>query len=148
MVEYYAQSGANYNCWHCDPTNSSPHNYAVREILSLMKETGARTLLDVCCGTGRALKSALDRGYDGQGIDVSPQLLEIARDEIGIPEENLTLGDATSLPFADQSFDICCVLGALHHTAQPETIISEMVRVCRLGIVVSDEGNHGWGGMK
>src|SRR6059036_420036 len=39
MVEYYAGSAVNYNQWHCDPANDSPHNYAVREILSLMQDT-------------------------------------------------------------------------------------------------------------
>lgn len=148
MLEYYAKTGANYNRWHFDPANESPHNCAVREILSTMQETDSRTLLDVCCGTGRAVKAALDCGYDATGFDASPELLKIAKCEVGIPETRLVLGDATQLPFPDSSFDLSSVLGALHHTARPEAIILEMIRVSRRAIIVSDEGNHLWGGLK
>ena len=148
MVEYYAKTAANYNQWHCDPANDSSHNYAVREIVSLMKQTGSKTLLDACCGTGRAVRAALDCGFEATGLDASPQLLDIAKREMGIPESRLVLGDATRLPYPDSSFDVCSVLGALHHCARPEAIIMELIRVSRRGIVVSDDGNGLWGGMK
>ena len=148
MVEYYAKTGTNYNRWHYDPTNKSSHNYAVREILSTMHETNSKTLLDLCCGTGRAVKAALDAGYDATGLDASPELLKIATREIGIPENRLVLGDATQLPYPDSSFDLCSVLGALHHTARPEAIIQEMIRVSRRAVIISDEGNHLWGGIR
>jgi SAM-dependent methyltransferase len=120
----------------------------VREILQAMRDTDSRTLLDVCCGTGRAVKVALDQGYDATWIDVSPHLLGIARRELGIPERRLILGDATSLPFPDGAFDVCCILGALHHTAMPIKLVSEMIRVTRNAIVISDEANGLCGGIK
>ena len=63
MIQYYDQTAAQYNQWHCDPTNESSHNFAVREILQTMKDLDARSVLDVCCGTGRAVRAALDSGY-------------------------------------------------------------------------------------
>lgn len=148
MVRYYDQTAANYNSWHCDPNNDSSHNFAVREILRTMKDIKAASLLDVCCGTGRAVRAALDAGYTATGIDVSPSLIEIGSRELSLPKECLLVGDATALPFKDKTFDVSCVLGALHHTAQPCRIINEMVRVTKKAIIVSDEANRVSGGIK
>ncbi len=148
MVKYYDQTASNYNTWHCDPNNESSHNYAVREILQTMRSLNATSLLDVCCGTGRAVRVALDNGYNARGIDVSPSLIEVGCRELSIPKECLVAGDATNLPFQDNEFDVSCVLGALHHTAQPHRIVTEMIRVTKKAIIVSDEANHFSGGIK
>ena len=148
MVKYYDQTASSYNSWHCDPNNESSHNFAVREVLQTMRSLNALSLLDVCCGTGRAVRAALDSGYAATGIDVSPSLIEIGIKELSIPEERLIVADATGLPFGDNSFDVSCVLGALHHTAQPHRIVMEMIRVTKKAIIVSDAGNQLSGGIK
>lgn len=148
MVEYYSRTGPQYNTWHCDRGNSSSHNFAVREICRTMREVHANSLLDVGCGTGRGVRAALDLGYDAVGLDISADLLDIARKELSIPGERLIQGDATKLPFPDNRFDVSCILGALHHSAQPHKIITEMIRVTTKAIVVSDEANHLSGGVK
>ena len=148
MLQYYDQTAVNYNSWHCDPNNDSSHNFAVREILRTMKDLNAGSLLDVCCGTGRAVRAALDGGYSATGIDVSSSLIEIGRRELRLSEASLLVGDATNLPFGDKTFDVSCILGALHHTAQPGRIINEMVRVTKKAIIVSDEANRISGGVK
>ena len=146
MIAYYDRTASNYNSWHCDPNNESSHNFAVREILQTMQSINASSLLDVCCGTGRMIHAALNSGYHAMGIDVSPALIEIGRKDI--PKERLIIGDATNLPFQDNSFDVSCILGALHHTPQPRRIVTEMIRVTRKAIIISDEANHFSGGIK
>jgi SAM-dependent methyltransferase len=113
-----------------------------------MQEVDGKTLLDVGCGTGRGVRAALDMGYDAVGLDISPRLLEIAHKELAIPEHRLIQGDATNLTFPDRHFDVTCILGALHHSAQPLRIIEEMIRVTKKAMVISDEGNHLTGGIK
>jgi ubiquinone/menaquinone biosynthesis C-methylase UbiE len=148
MTEFYERTGSQYNKWHCNPSYASSHDFAVAELLQTMSEIKAKSLLDVGCGTGRATRTALDKGYEATGLDISSSLLDIAHRELGIPRERLIVGDATQLPFAADSFDFGCALGTLHHSAQPAKIISELIRVCRKGIIVSDEGNHFPGGVK
>jgi ubiquinone/menaquinone biosynthesis C-methylase UbiE len=148
MVEYYATTGSTYDAWHCNPNDHSSHNYALKEIHSVLRDTGSRTFLDICCGTGRAVRSVLDQGYIAVGIDASHELLQIANSQHGIPAAQLVKGDATQLPFPDEAFDVVCILGALHHTAMPHKLVSEAIRVSRKAIVISDEGNHFYGGMK
>ena len=148
MLSYYASTAGDYNRWHWDRTGGSFHDYAVDEVISVLRTTGSNTLLDVCCGTGRAVKAAIDNGYQATGVDISDELLSIGKKELGIPEKTLVQADATRLPFPDESFDIACILGALHHTAMPRLIISEMIRVSRVGLVISDEANGLSGGIK
>jgi ubiquinone/menaquinone biosynthesis C-methylase UbiE len=148
MVEYYGRTASHYNEWHLDPNDNSNHNRAVRVVLKLLAEAPGSKLLDVCCGTGRCLRAALDAKFDARGIDISPEMLQVAEQDLKIPRERLQCGDATRLPYPDNAFDFSCVLGALHHCAIPDAIVSEMARVTSRTIVISDEGNRLSNGVK
>jgi SAM-dependent methyltransferase len=144
MTAYYANTATKYHNWHVDPE----HDFAVRELLALATARGYRTVLDVCCGTGRALKACLVSGLDAHGVDVSQALIDEGVARGGLPPDRFTCADASKLPFRDKQFDASCVLGALHHSAVPLKIITEMVRVTRHAIVVSDAGNALHGGLR
>jgi SAM-dependent methyltransferase len=60
-------------------------------------------LLDVPCGTGRYFEIYQSRGLDFHGVDLSPDMLEVARRTYS--EAKLTQGDIFSLPFRRQEFD-------------------------------------------
>jgi SAM-dependent methyltransferase len=54
----------------------------------------ANGVLEVACGTGRVTLQLAKDGVDITGLDISPELLEIARRKsIGIPNVNWVLGD-------------------------------------------------------
>src|SRR4051812_41803378 len=89
MVAYYARTAPQYNNWHCDISNNSSHNYAVRETLGLMAKLGTKTLLDVCCGTGRAVRAALEAGFEARGIDLSRELIETGIRDLKLPAASL-----------------------------------------------------------
>ncbi len=148
MRDYYRRTAVQYNSLHYTLSDDDSHNCAVKELLKLLAEDRASTLLDVACGTGRGIRTALDAGFEAEGIDLCPELLDVAEKDLKIPRSRLHCGDATQLPFSDNSFDVSCILGALHHSAMPHTIISEMVRVTRRAIVISDEANHLHGGVR
>lgn len=89
------------------------------------------TVLDVGCGTGRFL-NALPASYERIGIDVSPGMLDIAR------EKGLEVVQASGdeMPFEDKSFDLVTTFAVLHHLIDPERVRStlcEMTRVVRPG---------------
>ncbi len=88
-----------------------------------------RALLDLGCGSGLLCRLAADRGADVAGIDICPQLLEIARERT--PAADLREGDMSALPFADASFDIVTAANALQFAPDPAEAFAEAARVLR-----------------
>lgn len=91
-------------------------------------------VLDVGTGTGGLVAALLDSGLPCEvtGLDRSPAYLARARARIGT-RARLVEGDATALPFSDQSFDLVTTTLMLHHL--PMTVraglVAEACRVAR-----------------
>jgi demethylmenaquinone methyltransferase/2-methoxy-6-polyprenyl-1,4-benzoquinol methylase len=71
---------------------------------------GARTALDVCCGTGdfsQALLKAYGPGLSLTGADLSAAMLSLAAKRL--PGAKLVLAEAKELPFPDGSFDLVTI---------------------------------------
>lgn len=96
-------------------------------------------VLDLCCGTGDwALDSVDAVGKNGAvtGLDFSENMLEIAREKVALrADKNITLiqGNAMSLPFADESFDVVTIGYGLRNTPDYLTVLKEMQRVLKKG---------------
>src|SRR5436305_9088993 len=60
--------------------------------------------LDVGCGTGLLAERLASAGYDMVGIDPSEGMLEVMRERA--PQIAAVHGSGTSLPFADDTFDL------------------------------------------
>lgn len=148
MVDYYARTATAYNRWHSDLQVRGAHNFAVAKLVNLVRTRSYGRVLDLCCGTGRAVKICLDNGIDARGVDISQELIDEGIRTWNLPADRFACADATQLPFPDNYFDVSCVLGALHHSALPFQIIEEMIRVSRHAIVISDEGNRWHRGLK
>ncbi|WP_395316876.1 class I SAM-dependent methyltransferase [Variovorax sp. UC74_104] len=93
-------------------------------------------VLDVGTGTGVVAVTAARRGARVTGLDLTPELIEAARENAGISGHGdiaWTEGDAENLPYADASFDV--VLSQFGHmfAPRPEVAISEMRRVLKPG---------------
>jgi len=92
-------------------------------------------ILEVGCGTGLVLARIASFARSARGVDLSPGMLEKAR-ERGL---DVVEGSATSLPFADNSFDATCSFKVLAHVPEIEKALSEMARVTRPGGTVIAE---------
>ena len=85
--------------------------------------------LDVACGTGDMCVELMKRGCDVTGVDISGEMLSIARQKTA--SANLQTGDAESLPFADNAFDaVTCAFG-IRNFEHLEQGLGEMVRVLK-----------------
>jgi SAM-dependent methyltransferase len=73
-----------------------------------------------------------------RGNDPSPQLLEVARQRFGIPADTLDLAPSDPLPYPDASFDAVVATGVMHHIPDHSLVVSEMLRVARQAIFISD----------
>ena len=101
-------------------------------ILQMLKNSGARTVLDVCCGSG-CLACRLSRaGFEVTGVDSSPTMLNRAKAKHR--GARFMLCDASQMLFA-AAFDAAVVSLALHEMDPPlrEPVWEAMRRAVRLG---------------
>src|SRR6266851_4818347 len=141
---YYARTAAAYDDYH---VNREPeHNIALQYISCLLGQFSIKSVLDVGCGTGRGIRQLRENrpGLRVMGLDPVAELLEVAATK-GISRAALIRGDARALPFPDQRFDAVVELGILHHVADPETVVREMLRVAKRAVCVSDCNLFGQG---
>ena len=104
-------------------------------------------ILDVGIGTGYFAADYLQFTRDITGIDISEKMLNIARAR-GLT--NVFTGDAASLDFPEETFDLVISITAIEFLKEPEKAISEMVRVCRKGgrVVIGTLGSGSWWAVK
>lgn len=92
-------------------------------------------VLDVACGTGVAAITAARSGATVSGIDLSPVLIDRARENAAIGRLQIDFrdGDAEALPYADAAFDV--VISQFGHmfAPRPEVVVAEMLRVLKPG---------------
>jgi len=92
-----------------------------RRLRELIEERspGAVTLLDVACGTGKHL-DRLRAWYQVSGLDLDPQLLEIARERLGGVE--LHEGDMSSFSLG-RTFDVVtCLFSSIGYVGTVERL--------------------------
>jgi len=98
---------------------------------------GARSVLDVPCGTGRFHDLFASRGWRYCGADAASAMLTVAREKCGT--SNWIAGDLTRLPFADRSFDLALCIRLMHLVRDErlrEAFLAELARVSRIGVIV------------
>lgn len=91
-------------------------------------------VLDVACGTGvvaRAARELVGPSGEVSGVDLNPAMVAVARERA--PEIDWRVGDATSLPFDDESFDVAVCQSALFFFPDRAGACREMARVVRPG---------------
>lgn len=144
QLAYYAETAHRYDDMHV--REDDEHGLALQFMISLMRHYGIESVLDLGCGTGRALlrlQSELPNVVT-MGVEPSSELRKVGYSK-GLLETQLVDGNAMSLAFDDGSFDLVCEFGALHHMPEPSKAVAEMLRVSRKAIFISDSNNFGQG---
>jgi ubiquinone/menaquinone biosynthesis C-methylase UbiE len=120
------------------------------EIQLLLCEARGR-VLDIACGTGRAMEIlSRSQRLELHGCDISDFLIAQAR-ERGIPADRLRVADATRLDYAAGSFAHAYSIGSLEHFTEAgvTAAIAESARVSSGAVfhmvpVSRSGGDEGW----
>lgn len=132
MKEFYARNVRYHELIDRHEQTGATYDGMVRELLARATPPGRRPrLVDVALGTGYYVRQAKAYGAFACGIDISLHACLLARgkDE-GLP---VCRGDAESLPFRDEVFDVAVCLQLLEHTPFPDKVVGEIARVLRKG---------------
>jgi demethylmenaquinone methyltransferase/2-methoxy-6-polyprenyl-1,4-benzoquinol methylase len=91
----------------------------------------APKLLDIATGTGTSLKKLVNQGIDLTGLDLSENMLEIARTKY--PGVQFVEGSVLKMPFPDNSFDIVTCSFSFRNFGETDVAIGEIFRVLKPG---------------
>lgn len=118
----YARENDNglFNAWYERP-----------ELLRLASDVEALRVLDAGCGHGSLLQELHNRGAIVSGFDISPAMIELARERLGATADLRIADLAAPLPYADDTFDLVTVSLALHYVEDWEGTLKELRRLLR-----------------
>jgi SAM-dependent methyltransferase len=117
---------------YMNPPAGTP--YGLEYAFHLLGDIRGKTVLDLGCGTGENIIPLLKRGARVIGIDISPDLIAIARKRLQDANLEATLADGdahdTGLPY--ESVDVIFSMALIHHLDIPAAR-EEMWRILRKG---------------
>lgn len=124
------------------PANLLMHQQTVRSCITALNRAALfplrdRRMVDIGCGTGSWLTEFVQWGALPEnlgGIDLIPERLELARKRL--PAADLHLGNASELPWEDESCDIVTqfvVFTSIRDVALRRAIAKEMLRILKPG---------------
>jgi ubiquinone/menaquinone biosynthesis C-methylase UbiE len=124
------------------PANLLMHQQTLRSCIYLLQQAGmfplaGRRVADIGCGAGAWLLEYIQWGADPSqvaGIDLMEDRLNRARRRI--PQADLHLGNASGLPWPDESFDLVSQMLVFHNIFDPalkQAVAGEMLRVLKPG---------------
>jgi ArsR family transcriptional regulator len=104
-------------------------------------------MLDLGTGTGRLLEIFSPLYARGVGIDLSREMLAVARanlDHAGVRNAQVRQGDIYAPPVERESFDLVTIHQVLHYLEDPAAAIREAARLLRPGgrLVIVDFAPH------
>lgn len=99
----------------------------------------AGTLLDVAAGTGRFFEHYYRAGLAVVAVDISQDMLDIAKKRTRTDLTTLEIGDATELRFADCEFDVVVCVRLLHllPEQQMRKVVTEICRVASSHVILT-----------
>ena len=100
-------------------------------VVDAMEVSKGQRVLDLAAGTGTSSEPYADAGIDVVACDFSLGMLKVGKRRR--PDINFVAGDATNLPFADNTFDATTISFGLRNVNEPKKALQEMLRVTKPG---------------
>ncbi|MGA8164622.1 MAG: class I SAM-dependent methyltransferase [Waddliaceae bacterium] len=90
-------------------------------------------ILDLGCGPGRDAKYFVDKGYRVVGVDISPQMIALARDSV--PQADFIVSDIESLNLNCESVDAIWASASLLHVSKQAmpSVLANLYRTLKPG---------------
>lgn len=156
--DYYNSTAEKYDAWHTETESAKivdQWNFENLQKFLLASHSRERSgnqqkvekCLDIACGTGRLSAKLLQVADSVYGVDLSEEVLKIAKNKY--PQINFSLGESVALPYEDNFFDLVIINGSLHHFFATEKTFAEAYRVLKTNgkFVILGEPNKNYGAL-
>jgi ubiquinone/menaquinone biosynthesis C-methylase UbiE len=130
IISTYEEMAESYN----NLIEHKAHNayYDRPNTLSLIPEVKGKSILDAACGPGKYAQILLSQGADVTGFDISPRMVEFAKERNKDSGTFFVHDLATPLQMLDkESFDIVLCALALHYLQDWTLTIQEFYRILK-----------------
>ncbi len=134
IAENYFQENASQ--WNKIRALHVPEADVEARLLQLVGSEAIGSFLDIGTGTGRMLELFASQVERGIGMDLSSEMLAIARTLLEREEFRhlqIRKGDMYAMPIDDQSIDVATLHLVLHYSLEPTLVITEAARTLRPG---------------
>lgn len=143
--EYF---GANAASWDRIRSLHVPDQAVETAMLKLVGEAPFQSMVDLGTGTGRLLELFAPLYRRGMGIDLSREMLSVARanlDSAGITNAQVRQGDLYAPPVERDSADLVTMHQVLHYLDDPALAVAEAARLLRPAgrLLIVDFAPHG-----
>jgi ubiquinone/menaquinone biosynthesis C-methylase UbiE len=112
-------------------------HFEARRLVGMGGALRGGSALEIGCGRGEGVKLILDVfGADAvDGFDLDPRMVGLARRRLEgrSPRIRLWVGDATSIPVRDATYDAVFDFGIIHHVPRWRAALAEVQRVLKPG---------------
>jgi ubiquinone/menaquinone biosynthesis C-methylase UbiE len=126
-----------YDQWFTTPIGSLVKKYESELISDLLMPCPGAVILDAGCGTGVFSIDILSSGSLVIGLDISLPMLRRAKEKFeGYPFYPV-LGDISTLPFREDTFDRVVSITAIEFIQNAKKCVAELFRVTKRGGVVA-----------
>ncbi len=131
LAHLYSFESGYHAALHVDPASVAFHDReAAANLRMLRRHANAGRLLDIGCSTGLFLRAARDSGWNGQGLEYSPDSSRIARERNHLDVRTGELRDDT---YAPNAFDVITLWDVIEHLPDPRLALSHIRRILAPG---------------
>lgn len=142
---YYTETADRYDSMHGYEASTDPGT--ANFLQGFIRMLQIRSVLDVGTATGlgmRRLKEALPDLFVC-GVEPVSALIGNGIQQGAASAISFVQASGEGLPFPDGSFDAVCEFAVLHHAANPNAVVKEMLRVARKAVFICDSNRFGQG---
>jgi len=126
MAPMFSRSARIYDAIYAS-VRDYPREAAELDRLIQERRPGARTLLDVACGTGAHLEHL--EGYEVEGLDLDPEMLAVARERL--PDVPFHEGDMAVFALGERFDAVVCMFSSIGYVRTEERLSSAIASMAR-----------------
>ena len=117
-----------------DPRESARFLIDFGYVLQLLDLHAGTSLVELGCGSGWMTRFAARHGVHAEGYDISPEMIEIAREQAAAEglDVRFEAADMEQLDLG-RRFDTCLLYDALHHSPRADLVLASAHRALKPG---------------